>query len=132
MMLVSQKERNLNTDDSEALKSSWAPSRNLPWVPTSSRRVLVTCITESMLAAARSCITRDSRAACTGVPWKRFLSLISRAAEQHAVAERDQFAGVAAGVHAFAAQILGTTFMGSGLYGSKFPDDNRRDDSAIY
>lgn len=87
MMLVSQKERILDTDDSEALKSIWAPSRNLPWVPTSSRRILVTCITESMLAAARSCIMRDSRAACTGVPWKRFLSLISRAADQHAAGD---------------------------------------------
>ena len=86
MMLISQKGGILDTDYSEALKDIWAPTGNLPWVPRSSRRVLVTCITESMLAAARSCITRDSRAACTGVPWKRFLSLISCAADQPGLA----------------------------------------------
>ena len=81
MMLASQKGKIPNTDDSASLGDSWASSRNLPWVPASSRRVLVTCITESMWAAARSSIIRDSHAACTGLPWKRFLSLLSGAAD---------------------------------------------------
>jgi hypothetical protein len=81
MILASRNAETRNTEDFAALIDSWASCRNPPWVPTSSRRVLVTCITESTLAAARSCI-RDSHAACSGVPWKRYLSLLSRVADQ--------------------------------------------------
>ena len=58
----------------------WSQNRSLRWVHTSSHRVEVICTTESTSAVARSCITRDSGTACTEVPWKKFLSLVSLAA----------------------------------------------------
>jgi hypothetical protein len=79
MILASQKGK---TRITAPLIDSWAPRRDLAWVPTSSRRVLVTRVTESTLAAARSSIVWDSLAACSGVPWKRFLSLLSLVADQ--------------------------------------------------
>jgi hypothetical protein len=82
MILASQKRKTRLTRGSAALIDSWAPRRNLTWVPTSSRRVLVTCITDSTLMAARSCIVWDSLAARRGDPWKRFLSLLSIVADE--------------------------------------------------
>jgi hypothetical protein len=58
----------------------WSQSRNRHWVHTLSHSVVVINITESTSAMARSCITRDSHTAFTEGRWKRFLSLVSRAA----------------------------------------------------
>ena len=59
---------------------SWLQSGNLRWVHTLSHRAAGTYTTESTLATAKSCITRDSRTVCAEGRWKKFLSLVSPAA----------------------------------------------------
>ena len=65
------------TDAYAGQSGFWPQNTNLRWVHMLSHRVAVICTTESTSAAARSCITPDSRAASTEGQWKRFLSLVS-------------------------------------------------------
>jgi hypothetical protein len=59
---------------------SWPGTKNPRWVRTLSHRGAAICITASTSVLARSFTTRGSRAACAEDRWKKFLSLISRAA----------------------------------------------------
>ena len=55
--------------------------RNLPWARMWSRRAEAIYITASTSAIARWCITQGSRARGAEDQWKRFLSLVSPAAD---------------------------------------------------
>jgi len=59
---------------------SWSGTKNPRWVRTLSHLGAAICITASTSVLARSFTTRDSRTVCAEDRWKKFLSLISRAA----------------------------------------------------
>ena len=59
---------------------SWSGTTNLRWVRTVSHLGAAICITASTSGPARSFTMRGSRTVCAEDRWKKFLSLISRAA----------------------------------------------------
>ena len=65
--------------DSEAT-GSWSGTRNPRWVRTLSHLGAAICITASTSVLARSFTTRGSCTVCAEDRWRKYLSLISRAA----------------------------------------------------
>jgi hypothetical protein len=65
--------------NSEAM-GYWSGTKHTRWVRTLSHPGATVCVTASTPVLARSFTTRGSRTICAEDRWKKFLSLISRAA----------------------------------------------------